>query len=601
MDKEIRVADFIADFVYTKLGVKHVFMVTGSGIMHLTDGVTCHEKLQTIYPHHEQTSSMAIDAYARATENMGVGFFTTGPGSTHAITGLGGAWQDSVPCLFISGQVKFEATNNYAKIEGLRQFGVQEMDMIPIVKPLCKYATTLIDPYQVRYEFEKAVHMAKSGRPGPVWIQIPMDVQAAIIDEEKLIGFTTDDDIPTVNDEEVKQIIELLKNANRPVIISGQGIRISGAIQLLEKFTTKFKIPVVTPYLGIDTMQHDLFQYIGKTGNKGDRSANLAMQNSDLIISIGSSLHVTVTGFVYEYFAREAKKIVVDIDETSHKKPTIKIDQFILSDAKKFLEKILKSLENKEFNFSEWVEQCNVWKKKYPVCLPEYKQIKGEINSYVFVDALCKHSKENDIFVSDAGGTFFITSQVIQLTKPGQRYIPSSGMATMGFTLPAAIGISVATNKGRVLASTGDGSFQQNIQELQTVIQYNLPIKLFVWNNDGLNATRSASTSYFNGRMGGDSKESGISFPDTSKIATAYGIKFIKINEYEELDKKIDEVLNFDGPVICEVMMPRTQPTLPSGSSKINPDGTFSSRPLEDMAPFLERDEYRSNLYVDEV
>lgn len=601
MDKEIRVADFIADFVYTKLGVKHVFMVTGSGIMHLTDGVTCHEKLQTIYPHHEQTSSMAIDAYARATENMGVGFFTTGPGSTHAITGLGGAWQDSVPCLFISGQVKFEATNNYAKIEGLRQFGVQEMDMIPIVKPLCKYATTLIDPYQVRYEFEKAVHMAKSGRPGPVWIQIPMDVQAAIIDEEKLIGFTTDDDIPTVNDEEVKQIIELLKNAKRPVIISGQGIRISGAIQLLEKFTTKFKIPVVTPYLGIDTMQHDLFQYIGKTGNKGDRSANLAMQNSDLIISIGSSLHVTVTGFVYEYFAREAKKIVVDIDETSHKKPTIKIDQFILSDAKKFLEKILKSLENKEFNFSEWVEQCNVWKKKYPVCLPEYKQIKGEINSYVFVDALCKHSKENDIFVSDAGGTFFITSQVIQLTKPGQRYILSSGMATMGFTLPAAIGISVATNKGRVLASTGDGSFQQNIQELQTVIQYNLPIKLFVWNNDGLNATRSASTSYFNGRMGGDSKESGISFPDTSKIATAYGIKFIKINEYEELDKKIEEVLNFDGPVICEVMMPRTQPTLPSGSSKINPDGTFSSRPLEDMAPFLERDEYRSNLYVDEV
>jgi acetolactate synthase-1/2/3 large subunit len=601
MDKEIRVADFIADFVYSKLGVKHVFMVTGSGIMHLTDGVTCHEKLQTIYPHHEQTSSMAIDAYARATENMGVGFFTTGPGSTHAITGLGGAWQDSVPCLFISGQVKFEATNNYAKIEGLRQFGVQEMDMIPIVKPLCKYATTLIDPYQVRYEFEKAVHMAKSGRPGPVWIQIPMDVQAAIIDEEKLIGFTTDDDIPTVNDEEVKQIIELLKNAKRPVIISGQGIRISGAIQLLEKFTTKFKIPVVTPYLGIDTMQHDLFQYIGKTGNKGDRSANLAMQNSDLIISIGSSLHVTVTGFVYEYFAREAKKIVVDIDETSHKKPTIKIDQFILSDAKKFLEKILKSLENKEFNFSEWVEQCNVWKKKYPVCLPEYKQIKGEINSYVFVDALCKHSKENDIFVSDAGGTFFHTSQAIQLTKPGQRYIPSSGMATMGFTLPAAIGISVATNKGRVLASTGDGSFQQNIQELQTVIQYNLPIKLFVWNNDGLNATRSASTSYFNGRMGGDSKESGISFPDTSKIATAYGIKFIKINEYEELDKKIDEVLNFDGPVICEVMMPRTQPTLPSGSSKINPDGTFSSRPLEDMAPFLERDEYRSNLYVDEV
>ena len=601
MSKEKRVADFIAEFVYSKLGVKHVFTVTGSGIMHLTDGVNCHEKLQTIYPHHEQTSSMAMDAYARATENIGVGYFTTGPGSTHAITGLGGAWQDSVPCLFISGQVKFESTNNYAKIDGLRQFGVQELDMIPIVKPLCKYATTLTDPSQVRYEFEKAVHIAKSGRPGPVWIQIPMDVQAAIIDEEKLSGFTADDNIPTAKDEEIKQIIELLKNAKRPVIISGQGIRISGAIELLEKVTTKFKIPVVTPYLGIDTMRHDLLQYVGKTGNKGDRAANLAMQNSDLIISIGSSLHVTVTGFVYEYFAREAKKIVVDIDETSHKKPTIKIDHFILSDAKNFLEKILKFLENEEFDFSKWAEQCNVWKKKYPVCLPEYKQIKGEINSYVFVDALSKHSKENDIFVSDAGGTFFITSQAIQLTKPGQRYIPSSGMATMGYTLPAAIGISVATNKGRVLASTGDGSFQQNIQELQTMVQYDLPIKLFVWNNDGLNATRSALTTYFNGRMGGDSKETGISFPDTSKIATAYGIKFIKITEYEELDEKIDEVLNFDGPVICEVIMPRTQPTLPTGSSRINPDGSFSSRPLEDMAPFLERDEYRSNLYVDEV
>ena len=311
----MRVADFIADFIFEELNVKHVFMVTGAGIMHLTDGVASHPKLQAICPHHEQTSSMAIDAYSRASENFGVGFFTSGPGGTNAVTGLCGAWQDSVPCLFISGQVKKKETTNNAKIPGLRQFGVQELDMIPIVKYACKYATTLNDPNKVKYEFEKAVHIAKSGRPGPVWIQIPMDVQSSIIDETKLNGFEHDDVIPTVSDDEVNKIIKLLKKSKRPVIIAGQGIRISGAISLLEKFTSKFKIPVVTPFLGIDTIKNNLLQYVGKTGVKGDRPANFAMQNSDLIIAIGTSLHVTVIGYTYEHFAREAKKIVVDIDK----------------------------------------------------------------------------------------------------------------------------------------------------------------------------------------------------------------------------------------------------------------------------------------------
>ena len=598
----LRVSDYIANFIYDTLGVKHVFMVTGAGIMHLTDGVASHGKLQTICPHHEQTSSMAIDAYSRTTENFAVGFFTSGPGGTNAITGLAGAWQDSVPCMFISGQVKKKETTNDANIPELRQFGVQELDMIPIVKPLCKYATTLNDPNKVQYEFEKAFHIAKSGRPGPVWIQIPMDVQSAIIDETKLEKFRTNDQVPYPSDEEIKKVIELLKNSKRPVIISGQGIRISGAISLLEKFTSKFKIPVVTPFLGIDTMRHDLLQYVGKTGVKGDRPANFAMQNSDLIISIGSSLHVTVIGYTYEHFAREAKKIVVDIDQTSHKKKTIKIDHFIQSDAKIFLEKILKVTENEKLNdYSKWIEQCNVWKKKYPVCLPEYEQIRGELNSYLFIDTLCKHSKENDIFVSDAGGTYYATSQAIQITKSGQRYIPSGAMATMGFSLPAAIGISVATNKGRILALTGDGSFQQNIQELQTVIEYDLPIKLFVLNNDGYESIRTSQKNYFNNRFLGESKQSGISFPDTLKIAEAYGIKAMRINEFQGLDEKLEEILNFDGPVICDVIVPRDQPIIPTVSSRVNVDGTMSSRPLEDMFPFLDREEYSSNLFIDEI
>ena len=598
----MRVADFIANFIFEELKVKHVFMVTGAGIMHLTDGVASHAKLQAVCPHHEQTSSMAIDAYSRATENFGVGFFTSGPGGTNAVTGLCGAWQDSVPCLFISGQVKKKETTNNAKIPGLRQFGVQELDMIPIVKHACKYATTLTEPNKVKYEFEKAVHIAKSGRPGPVWIQIPMDVQSSIIDETKLSGFRSDDVIPTVSDDEVNKIIKLLKKSKRPVIIAGQGIRISGAISLLEKFTSKFKIPVVTTFLGIDTIKNNLLQYVGKTGVKGDRPANFAMQNSDLIIAIGTSLHVTVIGYTYEHFARESKKIVVDIDKKSHKKKTIDIDSFILSDAKKFFEKIIKFTENENLNdYVKWIKQCNEWKKKYPVCLPKYKQNKRELNSYLLVDTLCKHSKKNDIFVSDAGGTYYATSQAIQLTKPGQRYIPSGAMATMGYSLPAAIGISVATNKGKVIALTGDGSFQQNLQELQTVIEYDLPIKLFVLNNDGYESIRASQKNYFNNRLIGESNQSGVSFPDTLKIAKAYGIKAVKIRNYQELERKLDGILNFDKAVIIDVIMPRDQPIVPTVSSIVNPDGTMSSRPLEDMFPFLDRDEYRSNLYVDEV
>ena len=598
----MRVADFIADFIFEELNVKHVFMVTGAGIMHLTDGVASHPKLQAICPHHEQTSSMAIDAYSRASENFGVGFFTSGPGGTNAVTGLCGAWQDSVPCLFISGQVKKKETTNNAKIPGLRQFGVQELDMIPIVKYACKYATTLNDPNKVKYEFEKAVHIAKSGRPGPVWIQIPMDVQSSIIDETKLNGFEHDDVIPTASDAEVGKIIKLLKKSKRPVIIAGQGIRISGAISLLEKFTSKFKIPVVTPFLGIDTIKSDLLQYVGKTGVKGDRPANFAMQNSDLIIAIGTSLHVTVIGYTYKHFAREAKKIVIDIDKKSHKKKTIDIDSFILSDAKKFFEKIIKFTENETLNdYAKWIKQCNEWKKKYPVCLPEYKQNKKSLNSYLLIDTLCKHSKKNDIFVSDAGGTYYATCQAIQLTKPGQRYIPSGAMATMGYSLPAAIGISVATNKGRVIALTGDGSFQQNLQELQTLIEYDLPVKLFVLNNDGYESIRVSQKNYFNNRLIGESNQSGLSFPDTLKIAKAYGIKAVRIRNYQELENKLDGILNFDKAVIVDVIIPRDQPIIPTVSSVVNPDGTMSSRPLEDMAPFLDREEYKKNLYIDEV
>ena len=597
----MRVADFVAKFILEELGVEHVFTLTGAGIMHLTDGLASNKKLKTICPHHEQTASMALEAYSRATENFGVGIFTTGPGSTNAITGLAGAWQDSVPCLFISGQVKVAEASSQTGIKKLRQFGVQELDIIPIVESITKYAITVTEPEKIRYELEKAVHIAKSGRPGPVWIEIPMDIQSAIINDDLEKFVTEQKEKPKIDKNQIELIVELLQKSKRPIIISGQGVRISGAIELLSKLVKLFKIPVVTPYLGIDTIRHDEESYIGKTGVKGERAANLAMQNSDLILSIGSSLHVSVIGYNYQQFAREAKKIIVDIDEITHSKRTINIDQFVHGDARDFLNLLLEQLtDENSLNYASWLEKCNDWKEKYPTCLPEYKNTKNEVNSYFFIDQVCKNSKEGDIFVADAGGTFYAVSQAVTLTKPNQRYIPSSAMATMGYSLPAAIGISAATGN-RVISFTGDGSLQQNIQEFQTLIEYNLPVKLFVLNNDGYHSIRTSQTNYFEKRYIGESSKSGISFPDTVKIAEVYGIKAFRINQPSEINAVVNQVLDYDGPVICDVIVPREQEIIPTVASRVNDDGSMSSRPLEDMYPFLDRKEYKNNLFVKEV
>jgi acetolactate synthase-1/2/3 large subunit len=325
------------------------------------------------------------------------------------------------------------------------------------------------------------------------------------------------------------------------------------------------------------------------------------MQNSDLILSIGSSLHVSVIGYNYKQFAREAKKIVIDIDEISHKKQTIDIDQFVHADAKDFLNILIKkSIKNKISKYTSWLKKCNEWKNRYPTCLDNYKNTKNEINSYFLIDQVCKNSKAGDIFVSDAGGTFYAVSQAVTLTKPNQRYIPSSAMATMGYSLPAAIGIAVATDN-RVISFTGDGSLQQNIQEFQTLVEYDLPVKLFVLNNDGYHSIRTSQTNYFQKRYIGESSKSGISFPDTLKIAKAYGLKAVRIDQPSQISNTINEVLNYEGPVVCDVIVPREQEIIPTVASRVNDDGTMSSRPLEDMYPFLDREEYQNNMFIDEV
>lgn len=597
----IRVSDYIARYISDTLGIRDVFMLTGAGIMHLTDGVACNEKLRAVCVHHEQSASMALEAYARANENFAVGYFSTGPAALNALTGLGGAWQDSVPCLFISGQVKRSEASYNAGVDGLRQFGVQELNIIPVVQSLCKYAVHLKDPLQVRYELEKAVDIAKRGRPGPVWFEVPMDVQAAQIDPDSLPGYTSDYDIPAASNEDIAAVADALRNAQRPVIIAGRGIRLAGAQTLLAEFATRHSIPVVTPYLGIDNLRHDRDIYIGKTGVKGDRPANFAMQNSDLILAIGTSLHVSVIGYDYGQFARVAKKIVVDIDPTSHRKKTITIDRLIESDAKIFLNALKDTLAGTDTPSRPWLARCVAWKKKYPVCLPEYAQTEGAINIYSFVDRLSALSRAGDMFVSDAGSAFYAVSQGIQLAHEGQRYIPSSAMATMGYSLPAAIGVSAATGDQRVLAVTGDGSLQQNLQELQTILHYRLPVKLFVLNNDGYLSIRASQKNYFKERYIGEGPRSGVTCPDTLKICQAYGIPCARVASLAELDAAITLALETEGPYVLDVITPPEQPIIPTVSSRVNPDGSMSSRPLEDMAPFLEREEYRSNLLIDEV
>ncbi len=599
----IRVSDYIAQFISDRLGVKDIFMLSGAGSMHLTDGVACNPKLRAICVHHEQSASMALEAYARTNENFGVGYFSTGPAALNALTGLGGAWQDTVPCLFISGQVKRSTCTHTEGVAGLRQFGVQELDIIPVVSSLCKYAVHLTQPEMVRYELEKAVSIAKSGRPGPVWIDIPMDVQSARIDPESLPAYTALEQPSIASDTALDELRDMFMKAKRPVIIAGRGVRLAGAQGLLQTLATEFDVPVVTPYLGIDNLRHDLDIYIGKTGVKGDRPANFTMQNSDLVLAVGTSLHISVVGYEYEQFARAAKKVIIDIDLTSHRKRTIKIDRLIESDAKVALQGLLARLREAKFKSisGPWLQRCVEWKKKYPVCLPEYAQTIGAINVYTFMDRLSALAGEGDAFIGDAGSAFYAVSQGLILCHDNQRYIPSGAMATMGYTVPAAIGVSAALGDQRVMAITGDGSLQQNIQELQTILHYKLPVKLFIWNNDGYLSIRASQKNYFEERYIGEGPRSGVSIPDTLRICAAYGLSAARVSDVAELDGAIQAALDHAGPYVLEIMTPPEQPIVPTVSSRVNPDGSMSSRPLEDMAPFLEREEYLNNLLIDEV
>lgn len=595
MMNKIRVADYVADFVADVLGVSTIFTVTGGGAMFLNDAFGNHSKLNCIYNHHEQASAMSAVGYAKHSVGYGVACFTTGCGSTNSITGVLDAWQDSTPLLCISGQVKRKETT-YNTDVCLRQFGVQEANIVEIVKSITKYAVMINDPEDIAYELEKAVYLGANGRPGPVWIDIPLDVQGAWIDPAQLRHFKAENEsiiFPSIPEaKDISALESLLSSSKRPIIIAGNGIRLSNTEKKFVNYVERYQIPVVFSYLSIDLIPSSHSLAIGRLGAKGDRAGNFSVQNADLVLVLGSRLSVALTGFEYDLFAREAKVVVVDIDSEEHRKNTVNIDLMIEADLRDFF-------ESRTFDYSapsDWVDQCIKWKNKWPVYQGPYINEKN-INMYECIHQLGKTMGDNSVIVSDAGSAYYVTSQALNISG-AQRYITSGAQADMGYSLPAAIGACISANRQDTYAITGDGSFQMNIQELQTIVHNQLPIKILVWNNSGYLSIKTTQTKFFEGRLAGTNSDSGLSCPDFQRISDAYGIPYLKADSIENLENILLTLKKIQGPVICEVICPEFQEVIPAVSSMKRDDGVMVSKPIEDMYPFLDREEFNREMII---
>jgi acetolactate synthase-1/2/3 large subunit len=598
----LRVADYIAIFLADH-GVRHVFLVTGGGAMHLNDAIGRETRLQYICNHHEQACAMAAEGYARISGQIGVVNVTTGPGGINAINGVFGAWTDSIPMLVISGQVKRELCITGYQIPGLRQLGDQEADIIGMIKGITKYAITVTDPQSIRYHLERALHLATNGRPGPCWIDVPIDVQASQVDPETLQVYDPAEDTPNyVTDrlpELVRDVLQRLQQAERPVILAGKGIRMAGALDEFEQLIRRLGIPVATGWQAIDLLASDDPLYCGRPGDIGNRPGNFAVQNSDLLLVLGCRLSIRHTSHNWKAFARHAFKIQVDADASELQKPVTQIDLPIHCDAKLFFKEINGQLDRASYDghrHTNWLAWCKERVRRYPVVLPRHRILKnGRINPYHFVEALFQNLVANDV-VACGDGTANVAGFQAAVIKKGQRVFCNTGNASMGFDLPAAVGATVAHAGQRVICLAGDGSIQLNIQELQTVVHHQLPVKILVLNNGGYLSIRTSQANFFK-RFVGEGPRSGVSFPNMVKLAQAYGLPAFRI-EGEHFEQKLVEALNVPGPVLCDVMIDLEQSFEPKLSSRALPDGRMVSAPLEDMFPFLSRDELKENLLI---
>jgi len=600
---KIRVADYIANFLADN-GISDIFTVTGGGAMHLNDAFGHNERLNCVYNHHEQASAMAAEGYTRTNGKMAAVCVTTGPGGTNALTGVLGAWLDSIPMIIISGQVKFETTVRSLPDLNLRQLGDQEFDITKCVSSMTKYAKMVTVPNEIKYHLGKALFIAQNGRPGPVWLDIPMNVQSAIVETNDLTEYNNliekDEIVPEISKDVIEKVIGKIKKAKRPVIYIGMGIHLSHSEQIFIKFAEKYHIPVAVGFSAQDCMPYEHNLYVGRPGTIGDRAGNYAVQNADLLLILGCRLNIRQTGYAFESFAREAYKIMVDIDENEMKRPSLKIDMPVHGNVMQFLELMLENYDSDVPEFQDWIDWCIERKYRYPVVLKEYYEIKDKVNPYCFMKELSEQMCDDEVVVA-ANATACICSFQAMKLKKGQRLFSNSGAASMGYDIPAAIGACIANQYKRVICLSGDGSAQMNIQELQTIVQNRLPIKIFYLNNNGYHSIRQTQRNFFEEPLIGCEPGTGISFPDIEKIAYAYGIPFVRCNKHKEMEGRIAETLDMESSCICEVILDTNQAFAPKPSSKKLDDGRMVSRPLEDLFPFLDREEYLNNMIIKPV
>lgn len=585
-----RVADYIVEKL-SEAGARHVFLVTGGMIMHLTDALLQNKDMNYICCHHEQAATMAAEAYGRANNKLGVVFATAGPGTLNTITGVVGAYVDSSPCLIVGGQSKV----SQAMVTGPRQFALQGFNNLALMKHITKYAVMLSDLKKVRYEVEKCIYIARQHRVGPVYMECPIDIQGAPFDPEEHAGFVppSEDVDSAALERQIEQVSDMLSTARRPAILAGAGIRLADAIDDLQRLATTANIPILTSRLGMDLIGDDHPLFVGRPGTYGDRAANFTVQNCDLLLVLGCRLGIGLVGYDYQGFAKNAKKVMVDIDENELHKPSVIPDLPIRCEVGQFLRRLQTKLDGRIGGNQEWVEQTQTWKRNYPVDVPEYAEEKDGINSYHFTRLYSQMMAKDDLFLVDTGSCFHVHAQAFKV-KFGQRHIITGGLSTMGY-VPAVLGVAAANPGRSVYCITGDGSIQMNLQELQTIVHYRLPVKIILYNNHGYLLIRNTQRNFCEGRLIGESKETGVGFPDMEKIAHAYGIRYIRIARESEIEPQMKMVMAHDGPVICEVMNPREQLLGPRVQSKKLEDGSMISMAYDDMYPYLPRDEYERN------
>lgn len=597
---KVKVAKIIADFLVEK-GVTHLFTVTGGGAMHMNDAFGHKEGLTCIYNHHEQACSIAAEGYARLTGKIAGVCVTSGPGGTNAITGVLGGWQDSIPMFVVSGQVKRETTTWSTDVP-LRQLGDQEFQIVDSVKNMTKYAVMVTTPEEIVYHLEKAWYLATNGRPGPVWLDIPLDVQAALVEPEECKHFDEaeccEKECPQYQESLTEEILKKIKEAKRPVVFAGTGIRLSGAYDEFLKLVDKLGIPVVTAWNAHDVLWDTHPCFAGRPGTVGTRGGNFVVQNSDLLLVLGCRLNIRQISYNYKDFAKNAYKIVVDIDEAELRKPTVQVDMPVHAN----VADVMKSLNNATYDGptkeqTEWLAWAKACDAKYPATLPAYYETKSPVNPYVFITKLYEQLEEGDEVICGNGSACVVTFQAANIKK-NQRLFTNSGCAAMGYGFPAAVGCAVAREGKRIICIDGDGSFQMNMQELQTVVYNKLNMKIIILNNNGYHSIRQTQTNLFQPPLVGVCDGNGLSFPDLEKLSYAYGIPYVRIDSTEGIEGKLQEVLAMDGPVLCEAIIDEKQNFAPKLSSKVMPDGTIVSPPIDDMFPFLDKEEYAANKLV---